>query len=253
MNKFLHNNFESFQSIFEKTFNQKICHWIRDNIDIKESKKTRSLELPKNFACFSLLADPNERTLNQKQPFNFLEVCDNLFSSIKNLNGRSPHEYLANHIHGTLQEALHKYRLQKKHSNYDFRFLCSEFNYETNKREIYTKPQRRQITRDGDLEFTCPQGVFKIHIKANNTFKHKAQLTLRGGSLSEFDKIQNSKDYLHILISPDEYISINNFDNISEHIETKTNLNSNQNERWGGDGATRFIFKPSIFNIVKTY
>ena len=244
MSKFIHNNFESFQIEFEKTFRQKICHWINDNIDIKEGKNSRAIEVPKNFACYSLLKDPDD---------DFKKLCDRLFRSIRNLNGRTTHEYLANQVHGTLQEALHKFKLQKKHPKYDFSFLCSEFNKTTRKREIYTKPKRNDISREADLRFTCSDGTFNIHIKANNKFVQKPQLTLRGGRTSEYNKIQNSKDFLHILVSPNQYISIYNFSKFNEHISSSKQLSPEESKFWGGAGAHRIIFKPSIFETVKTY
>ena len=248
MSKFIHNNFESFQIEFEKTFNQKICHWINNNIDIKEGKNSRAIEVPKNFICCSLLREP------KIESFDFNKLCNRLFSTVKNLNKRTPHEYLANQVHGTLQEVLHKHKLQKKYSNYDFSFASSEFNRLTKKREIYTKPNRKDISRDADLNFVCPEGQFNIHIKGNNTFKHRPQLTLRGGRLPEYDKIQESKkDFLHILVSPNEYISIYNFNKINDHIHSSAKLPSPQSKSWGGDGAHRIIFKQSIFNSIKTY
>ena len=45
MNKFLQKNFEPFLNDFEKNFNQRLCAWIENNIEIKESKNTRAIEV----------------------------------------------------------------------------------------------------------------------------------------------------------------------------------------------------------------
>ena len=246
MSKFVHENFEEFQIEFEKTFRQKICHWINDNIEIKEGKNSRRIEVPKNFACYSLLNNPDS---------SFIKLCDRLFSDIKNLNGRTTHKYLANQVHGTLQEALHKYKLEKKYPKFDFSFLCSEFNKSTKKREIYTNTNLRRVTRDADLKFSCPQGDFKIHIKANNKFRVRPQLTFRGGGkISEFEKIKNAKsDYLHILVSPNQYISIPNFDSFGKYIHSSKNLSTEESRMWGGLGAHRIVFNQNIFQTIKSY
>jgi len=247
MNKFIHKNFEFFIADFEKTFNQKLCIWIDNNIDIKESRNTRSIEVPKYFPCFSLLSNPDLKFKGWNK------LCDRLFLNIKNLNKRSAHRYLADQVHGFLKEVLHKKKLEKKHQNYDFSFNCPEFNRITKKREIYTNPSRRSISRGSDLKFTCESCSYDIHIKSNDVFMNWPQITFRGGKNPEYDEIIKSKGIIHILIDSNRYLSIRNFHSINNHIKSFSKLTGDEAKQWGGPGATRFIFNSSILNLIKEY
>lgn len=241
MNKFVHDNFQEFKDEFEKEFQQNICVWIEKNIDIKESPNTRRIEVEDWFACKALLKDPGE---------NFYKLCNRLFGSIPNLNGRSPHIYLADHINGTLKEALHAQKLSKKHKDYDICVISSEFNRTTKKRELYTK-LHRSVNRKPDLRVVTAQKPIDIHIKANNTFYKSQKITFRGGREPEYNSIQSGKYYVHLLLSPKEYISIQNFNKLNNHVITKEKL-PDQNT-WGGPGAVRFNFKKSILDLIKSY
>jgi len=244
MSSFIHKNFDKFKVEFEKTFGVQLCQWIEDNIDVKEGKNSRQIEVPKWFLCLSLLSDPDS---------SFLTLCNRLFGSIKNLNGRSPHEYLANQVHGTLQEVLHKKKLEKRYPDYNFSFIGTEFNRTTHKREIYTKLSRRSISREADLKFTCEQGTYNIHIKANNFFKNKPQITFRGGSNPEYKHITDNKELIHIILSENEYLSLGNFHKLKDYIQSAQTLSGTEAKRWGGHGAQRFEFKKSILTLAKQY
>lgn len=241
MNKFIHNNFQLFKDEFEKEFKQNICVWIENNIDIKESPNTRPIEVDDWFACKSLLKDPGER---------FHKLCNRLFGSIRNLNGRSPHIYLADQINGTLKEALHAKKLAKKHKEYDICIVSSEFNKTSKKRELYTQ-LHRSVNRKPDLRVVSDKKPIDIHIKANNTFLKSKKITLRGGKNPEFNSINSKEYYIHLLLSPTEYISIQNFQNLNEYIDRQEKLPDDNT--WGGPGAVCFHFKPSILNLVKKY
>lgn len=241
MNKFVHDNFQLFKDEFEKEFKQNICVWIENNIDIKESPNTRPIQVDDWFACKSLLKDPGER---------FHKLCNRLFGNIRNLNGRSPHIYLADQINGTLKEALHAKKLAKKHKEYDICIVSSEFNKTSKKRELYTQ-LHRSVNRKPDLRVVSDKKPIDIHIKANNTFLKSKKITFRGGKNPEYQSIRDNEYYIHLLLSPNEYISIQNFNSLTEHILKQDNL-PDQNS-WGGPGAVCFHFKPSILNLVKKY
>jgi len=241
MNKFVHDNFAEFKKEFEKEFNQNICVWIENNIDIKETPKTRSIEVGDWFACKSLLKEPDE---------GFKKLCNRLFGGIRNLNGRSPHIYLADQINGTLKEALHAKKLAKKHKEYDICVISSEFNPSSKKRELYTR-LHRSVNRKPDLRVVTDKKPIDIHIKANNTFLRSHKITFRGGKNPEYQSISNKEYYVHLLLSPHEYISIQNFHSLTDHI-LREEILPTQN-MWGGSGARCFHFKPSILNLVKTY
>jgi hypothetical protein len=242
MNKFVHENFQSFKDEFEKEFGCNICEWIRDNIDIKESRNSRSpIEVYNWFACISLLKDPDDR---------FLNLCDRLFVSTGNRNKRCPHIYLANQVNGYLKEALHAKKLSKLYPDYKIDIITPEFNSDSNKREIYTKPGRF-ITRGPDLKVTVKNTPINIHIKANNSFLREQKLTLRGGKNPEYQSIKNKEYYVHILVDHSNYISIKNFNQIEKHILKEEILPKNNS--WGGEGAVRIHFKPSVLDIARKY
>lgn len=242
MNKFVHENFQSFKDEFEKAFGCNICEWIRDNIDIKEGPNSRPpIEVYDWFACISLLKDPDDR---------FLNLCNRLFGSTGNRNKRSPHIYLADQVNGTLKEALHAKKLSKLYPDYKINIISSEFNSDSNKREIYTKPGRL-ITRKPDLKVTAENTPINIHIKANNSFLRTQKLTLRGGKNPEYQSIKNKEYYVHLLADHSNYISIQNFNKIENHISKKEILP--ENNSWGGKGAVCIHFKPSILDIVRKY
>jgi len=247
MNKFLQKNFEPFLNDFEKNFNQRLCAWIENNIEIKESKNTRAIEVPKYFLCFALLSDPDSKFSG------WSKLCDRLFGSIKNLNGRNAHSYLSNQIHGTLKEVLHKKKLEKKHKDYDFSFNSSEFNKTTKKREIYTKPSYRSISRGADLTLTCELGTYGIHIKSNDVFLNRPQITFRGGKNPEYNSIEKSKSFIHILVGFDKYLSIQNFKKVSNHIQSNELLSDLESKDWGGPGARRAVSKSTIKELIKEY
>ena len=241
MNKFVHDNFQLFKDEFEKEFKQNICVWIENNIDIKESPNTRPIQVDDWFACKSLLKDPDER---------FQKLCNRLFGNIRNLNGRSPHIYLADQINGTLKEALHAKKLAKKYKNYDICIISSEFNKTSKKRELYTK-LHRSVNRKPDLRVVTDKKPADIHIKANNTFLKSRKLTFRGGRDPEYNSIQSGEYYVHLLLSPTEYISIQNFNQFDEYVLNKERL-PDQNS-WGGPGAVCFHFKNNILDLVRNY
>jgi len=241
MNKFVHDNFQLFKDEFEKEFQQNICIWIRDNIDIKESPHTRPIQVDDWFACKSLLKDPDD---------GFKKLCNRLFGNIRNLNGRSPHIYLADQINGTLKEALHAKKLAKKYKNYDVCIVSSEFNKTSKKRELYTK-LHRSVNRKPDLRVVTDTKPVDIHIKANNTFLKSRKITFRGGRNPEYNSIDSEEYYVHLLLSPTEYISIQNFQKLDEYVVSKEKL-PDQNG-WGGPGAVRFHFKNNILDLIRNY
>lgn len=241
MSDFVHDNFKLFKSEFEKEFKQNICVWIESNIDIKESPNTRPIQVDDWFACKSLLKEPDN---------SFKKLCNRLFGDTGNLNGRSPHIYLANQINGTLKEALHAKKLANKYKNYDVSIISSEFNKSSKKRELYTK-LHRSVNRKPDLRVITDKESIDIHIKANNTFLKSRKLTFRGGRSPEYNSIQSGEYYVHLLLSPTEYISIQNFNKFDEYILNKERL-PDQNS-WGGSGAVRFHFKNNILDLVRNY
>ena len=242
MNKFVHENFQSFKDEFEKSFGCNICEWIRDNIDIKEGPNSRPpIEVYDWFACISLLREPDDR---------FLNLCNRLFGSTGNRNKRSPHTYLADQVNGTLKEALHAKKLSKLYPDYKINIISSEFNSDSNKREIYTKPGRL-ITRKPDLRVVAGSKPIDIHIKANNSFLRSQKLTLRGGKNPEYQSIKDNDYYIHLLVGHNQYISIQNFSKINQHIRDKEILP--ENNSWGGKGAVCLKFKPSVLDVVRQY
>lgn len=243
MNKFVHNNFQSFKDEFEKEFKQNICLWIRDNIDIKESPNTRAIQVDDWFACKSLLKDPGE---------DFKKLCNRLFGGIQNLNGRSPHVYLADQINGTLKEALHAKKLARCYKDYDICVVSSEFNKTSKKRELYTK-LNRSVNRKPDLRVVTDKSPVDIHIKANNTFLKSRKITFRGGRNPEYNSIESGDYYVHLLLSPTEYISIQNFEKLDKYIANKEKLSIKDENDWGGPGAVRFHFKNNVLDLVRTY
>lgn len=238
----MHENFQSFKDEFEKSFGCNICEWIRDNIDIKEGPNSRPpIEVYDWFACISLLREPDDR---------FLNLCNRLFGSTGNRNKRSPHTYLADQVNGTLKEALHAKKLSKLYPDYKINMISSEFNSDSNKREIYTKPGRL-ITRKPDLRVVTGSKPIDIHIKANNTFLKSRKITFRGGRNPEFNSIDSEEYYVHLLLSPTEYISIQSFKKLDQYVARKERLPDDNN--WGGPGAVCFHFKNNILDIVRKY
>ena len=241
MSNFVHHNFATFKSEFETAFGENICHWIFNNIDIKESPSSHRIDVEKWFCCKSLLRNPDK---------NFISLCNRLFRFTKNLNGRSPHIYLADQVNGTLKEALHAKKISKKHPDCKVSIISSEFNTASNKRELYTNI-KRSVNRKPDLRIIHNNKSTDIHIKANNTFLKSHQLTFRGGRSPEFTSISSGKYHVHLLISPTEYISIKNFNHLDHFISKKEFLNSNNS--WGGAGAVRLKFKSNIRDLIKVY
>ena len=87
--------------------------------------------------------------------------------------------------------------------------------------------------------------------KANNSFLRSQKLTLRGGKNSEYQSIKDNDYYIHVLVGYNQYISIQNFNKINNHIARKEILS--ENNSWGGKGAVCIHFKPSVLDIVKKY
>ena len=241
MNKYVHENFQSFKDEFEKEFKQNICVWIENNIDIKESPNTRPIQVDDWFACKSLLKDPDDR---------FQKLCNRLFGNIRNLNGRSPHIYLADQINGTLKEALHAKKLARLYKDYDISIISSEFNKSSKKRELYTK-LHRSVNRKPDLRVVTNTSPIDVHIKANNTFLKSRKITFRGGRNPEFNSIDSEEYYVHLLLSPTEYISIQSFEKLDQYVARKERLPDDND--WGGPGAVCIHFKPSVLDIVRKY
>lgn len=241
MSKFIFNNFEKFQEVFEETFQLDLCHWVEKHIIVKESSRSKPLDLPKWFLCKCLLTEPEKE---------ILDLCENLFSKIKNLNGRSTHTYVSNQVFGTLKECLHVEKLKKKYPDYRIRIVSSEFDAKSQTRAIFTK-NIKSISRKPDLEVRFKEFVVPVHIKANDTFLKSHKLTFRGGSNPEYELIAKGREFVHLILSHDQYLSIKSMAKLSEHIERREDLS--KDKMWGGKGAVRFYFKPSIMSLVQNY
>lgn len=241
MTDFLFKNFKNFQESFEETLRIDLCHWVKDRIVFKESASSKNIDISTWFACKCLLKDPGDE---------ILKSVEEMFSSIKNLNGRSPHTYVANQIFGTLKEVLHIEKLKKKYPEYRIRITSSEYDHKTQTRAIFTK-NIRSLSRKSDLEVRYKQFVVPVHIKSNDTFLESQKLTFRGGANSEYKLIAKGDEFIHIILSHDQYISIRGLDKIAEHIERREDLS--KDKMWGGKGAVRLYFKPSIMNLIQKY
>jgi hypothetical protein len=248
MNKYIQRNFESFKQDFELNFQESIPTWISKNLCIKKNKNSKELDLSDDFISHALLKNP---------PQDWLQSCDELFSKTRNLNGRTTHLYLSNQVHGTLKEALHARKLAKKHPNFDVNVVSCEFNSETKKREIYLNVSR--ANRKPDLNVSWPKhdnlnaGNADIHVKSNDYFLDKKQITFRGGKNSEYKQIKEKEYVLHILVNHKQYLSISDFNNLKDHISTNQVLTGKEAQSWGGQGAKRICFKNSIEQLLKRY
>jgi len=249
MKKFLKHNFENYQPYFEQHMGRKLCPWVEDNIAVKRKKTDKSyIELPKWFLCNVLLARPDQETL---------QWCEDLFKNSVNLNNRTYHQYACDQVYGTLSEAYHLKRLEKKFPNCEFDLTSSEFNEQTEKREIYCNGRAK---RDWDFEvrFRGKTKSKKIHIKTNSVFTKTLSMRFRGTKSTkgepEIVSIKNTEDGTHFPIDQNKYITVSNLLNNKEFIKSEGYItNPVEKKDWGGEGAYIINFKENILDNCIQY
>lgn len=237
MNEFLKSNFKEYKIAFEKYMDCKLCSFIEDNMIVMDNPKDKNvIELPKWFLCLSLLRNPDQKIINK---------CNELFSGVNNLWGRTAHQYACDQVFGFLNEVYHIKRLTLKHSDKTFLLNGSEFNRITNKRELYTSGGS---SRDFDLKVSFNGRIKNIHLKANNTFAEKPKITFRGGKNPEINLIRQGQSDTHILIDKDRFLSISSLIKDKECIEDEFPF-----DKWGGPGGYRILFKDNVFDYASYY
>jgi len=255
MKEFLKDNFESFQACFEESLGCQLCPWIEENIVIKKSMNhKRAIKIPKWFLCNVLLKEPDEEVISK---------CEELFpikekQKANNINNRTSHQYVCDQIFGTLKEVYHIKRLQLKHPNIEFSLASSEFNQQTQKREIY---QEGGKDRKPDLhaKFKGSTKFKAIHIKTNNVFLQTLTMRFRGGVSPEIESIKNNSESIHVLIDEDKYLNLSkhiNNNNLIEYqnwITQKNQSYQNEYKHWGGRGAYKIQFKKDILKQAIQY
>jgi len=242
LNNFKKPSFAQFQPLFEAELNCKARDWIESNIRVKKSYGSIKFEdLPKYALSNALLSEP---------PQKFIDLYNDLFKNVNNLNGRSYHAYVCDQVDGYMKEEFHFQKLKKLHPHLDISFKGSE--YKDGIREIYMTGAKN---RDADLLVTDSKKdkSIDLHLKSNIKFLKNYYMTFRGGKPPEINKIKSSNSQTHILVDGLKYFRLKDLINNKDAIDKEGFLEGREAENWGGNGAYRIHFKPSLLDLAKKY
>lgn len=237
--KFKKPSFAQFLPLFEAELNCKARDWIESNIRVKESPKSKEFKkLPRYALAYALLSKP---------PQEFIDLYDDLFKNVNNVNRRGKHAYVCDLIDGFVKEEFHGQKLKKLHPHLGISFQGSE--HQDGIREIYMTGAKN---RAADLSVTDPKKdkPIDLHLKSNEKFLNNPCITFRGGKEPEFNKIQIPNSEVHIFVDGLKYFR---FKDIKNFIRREYTLEGEAADSWGGPGAYRILFKDSVLDLAKKY
>ena len=232
--------FDAFAEEWGKYYGVSMQTFVSNNIKLKTSLKGKEIpDLPENFLYFSLF---------KELPQECEEKYNELFGKIKNLNGRSPHQYLCDQVMGKLGEHLHLAKLQKLYPEYKFKFNGCEFDLNSQQSYIFTSTSG--VRQGSDIIVNNKR---QISVKRNAYWNNEKKFTFRGSrrGKSEYEKIKSQELSLHFIISPTKYIALKDIKEMRECADDIQFLPLDN--EWGGKGATRFLFNNKINELIQTY